>query len=94
MDLELDEKCREEVSALILRCTSLGRAVVISSQVPVRWVVWGFLAGVLIGLFIACLICWNKSRFSLPPVVKKHYGERRDSSEQAPRLAAKKSRTA
>ena len=39
VDLGLDERCREEVSSLVLRCTLLGRAVAILSQAPVVWLV-------------------------------------------------------
>ena len=57
VDLELDDKCREEVSSLILRCTSLGRAVAVPSQVPVSWLAWSFLLGLLFGVVGVCLIC-------------------------------------
>ena len=46
---DLSGECRTEVAQLVVRCSALSRAVFIPSQVPVSWVLVGFLCGILFG---------------------------------------------
>ena len=65
IDLESDEKCREEIAALVIRCTSLGRAVALTRQVPLAWRLWAFLAGGAFGLLICCKCTFSPGAFRL-----------------------------
>ena len=95
VDLELDDKCREEVSALVIRCTTLNRAVAVPSQVPVIWVAWAFLLGVLFGIFFFCRCNISFPQiFQLRAVPSADKNEVGVSTSSTPRLAAKKSRDA